>query len=144
MIRHQNVVASYLVLTKDRKILLMKRYNTGYEDGNYSLIAGHVEKGETFTNAIIRESFEEANIKVKAENLKVIHIMHRKSFDSERVDVFFSVSKWQGKLENKEPHKCSEFIWSEIDEIPTNTVGYIKEALLHIKNNVFYSEFGWS
>ena len=54
--RHTNIPASYLVLFDHNKVLLLRRFNTGYEDGNYSLIAGHVEEGETFTKCIIREA----------------------------------------------------------------------------------------
>jgi NADH pyrophosphatase NudC (nudix superfamily) len=56
--RHQNIVAAYLVLKKKNKVLLLKRHNTGYEDGNYSVIAGHVEPGESFRQTIIREAQE--------------------------------------------------------------------------------------
>jgi len=141
--RHQNVPASYLILFENNKTLLLKRFNTGYEDGNYSLIAGHVEKGESFTNAIIREAYEEANIKLEAENLKVVHIMHRKSIDSERVDVFFTADKWEGEVKNKEQHKCLDLAWFELNRIPENTVLYIKDAIYKTKNNIFYSEYGW-
>lgn len=143
MSRNQNIPASYLFIMQNNKILLLKRQNTGYEDGNYSLVAGHVEEGETFTEAVIREAYEEANIKLKSEDLKVIHVMHRKSSDSIRVDVFFTASRWEGKIENKEPHKCSELTWFDLEKIPQNTILYIKEAIDKMQNKIFYSEFGW-
>jgi hypothetical protein len=37
--RHTNIPASYLILMKDNNVLLLRRFNTGYEDGNYSMIA---------------------------------------------------------------------------------------------------------
>jgi len=55
--RNQNVPASYLVLFKENKVLLLKRFNTGYEDDKYSMIAGHVDEGESFSEAIIREAY---------------------------------------------------------------------------------------
>ncbi|OIO18541.1 MAG: hypothetical protein COY69_00490, partial [Candidatus Magasanikbacteria bacterium CG_4_10_14_0_8_um_filter_32_14] len=61
--RHQNTPASFLVLIKNNKVLL-RRFNTKYEDGNYSMIAGHVDQGKTFTQCIIREAKEEADIKM--------------------------------------------------------------------------------
>ena len=140
---HQNIPASYLFLLKDKKVLLLKRCNTGYEDGNYSMIAGHVEEGETFTDAIIREAYEEANIRLKAEDLKVVHVMHRKSIDSERVDVFFAADKWDGSIENKEFHKCMELSWIDVENLPQNTVLYIKDAIQKIEDKIFYSEYGW-
>jgi len=54
--RHMNIPASYLVLINDEeKVLLLRRYNTGFKDGMYSLVAGHVDEGENFTQALIRE-----------------------------------------------------------------------------------------
>jgi len=46
------VPAAYLVLRDGHNILLLRRFNTGYEDGKYSMIAGHVEDGETFSTAL--------------------------------------------------------------------------------------------
>ena len=83
------ILAVYLVVIKDGKTLLYLRQNTGYCDGMYSLIAGHVEKGESVTQAMIREAKEEANIDITSKNLKPLCAMHRRS-DSERVDFFIS------------------------------------------------------
>lgn len=144
--RHTNVPASYLVLIKNNKILLLKRLNTGFEDGNYSVIAGHVEKGESFTQCVIREAKEEAGIILNPKDLRVAHVMHRDSktnFDNERVDVFFTALKWKGIIENKEPDKCSDLSWFDIDNLPKNTVAYIKQVISDIRNNIFYSEDGW-
>ena len=141
--RHQNITASYLVLLKENKILLLKRHNTGYEDGNYSFVAGHVDEGETFTQAIIREAYEEANLTIEEKDIHVAHIMHRKAKDSQRVDVFFLAKKWKGNLVNKEPHKCSNIDWFDLEKIPKNVIPYIQEVIKNIKDKTFYSEFGW-
>lgn len=144
--RHKNIPASYLVLIKDNKILLQKRFNTGYEDGKYSMVAGHVDEGETFTEAIIREAEEEAGIILKPENLKASHVMHRDSGseeNNERVDVFFTAEKWGGEVENKEPHKCDDLSWFDLNNLPDNVIPYIEQAIDCIKNKVFYSEHGW-
>ena len=42
-IRFQMPVAVHLLLVKDNKVLLLRRFNTGYEYGNYSVVAGHVD-----------------------------------------------------------------------------------------------------
>lgn len=144
--RHHIIPASYLALIKDNKILLLRRYNTGYEDGNYSMIAGHVEKNETFTQCVIREAKEEAGILLRPDDLKVIHVMHRNSGaneNNERVDVFFLAEKWDGKIINKEPRKCDNVSWFDLNNIPKNVLPYIGKAIEGIKNKTCYSEHGW-
>ncbi len=146
--RNKVVPASYLVLRKDGKILLLRRFNTGYEDGNYSVVAGHVDAGETFTSTIVRESKEEAGIDVDPADLRVVHVMHRDSGESdglnERVDVFLEANAWQGEIENKEPHKCDDLSWFDMTDLPENVIPYIRKAVECIRDGVFYSEYGWN
>ena len=141
--RHVNIPASYLILRRNNQILLSKRFQTGYEDGKYSMIAGHVDPGESFSQTIIREAKEEAGIILYPDDIKVIHIMHRNAFDAERIDVFFGATKWEGEIENLEPHKCRELAWFSIDDLPDNIISYVKKALSYIDKDVFYSEYGW-
>ena len=51
-----HIPESHLYLVQDNTVLLMRRCNTGYQDGRYGLVAGHVEPGEDFIDAIIREN----------------------------------------------------------------------------------------
>jgi len=142
--RHKIIPASYLVLLKDNKVLLLRRFNTGYEDGKYSMVAGHVDAGETFTGCIVREAEEEAGIILDPKDLRVVHIMQRitgETENGERVDAFFAAEKWGGEIVNKEPHKCDDLSWFDLDKIPENTISYIKHALNCIKDKIFYSEF---
>jgi 8-oxo-dGTP diphosphatase len=146
--RHREVPASYLILIKDGKILLQRRFNTGYMDGNYSLPAGHVDKGENFTQCIIREAKEEIGIDLKPEYLKATHFMHRLSSpewgdEAYRIDAFFKAEKWEGNPEIKEPNKCDDLKWFNLNSLPENIIPYIKQALNCVSNKIFYSEFGW-
>ncbi len=143
---HQNLPASYLLLIKDNSVLLLRRANTGFEDGNYSLIAGRVDPNETFTQTIIREAEEEAWIILKPEDLDVVHLLHRNSGQAEyneRVDVFFTAQKWQGEIINKEPHKCDDLSWFDLDNLPDNIIPYIKKVIEKTKQAVYYSEHWW-
>ncbi|NCO11946.1 MAG: NUDIX hydrolase [Candidatus Pacebacteria bacterium CG_4_10_14_3_um_filter_34_15] len=142
---HQNIPASYLVLMRGNKILLLRRFNTGYKDGQYSLVAGHVDEGETFTDALIREAREESGLEISRDKVKVVHIMHRRSdFDgSQRVDVFYSVDDFDGEPKNVESHKCDDLSWFDIGQLPENIIPYIRDAISNIQNGIFYSEHGW-
>lgn len=57
-------VTIHLFLVKDDSILLFRRYNTGYEDGNYSVVAGHLDGGETVKEAAVREAKEETGVDI--------------------------------------------------------------------------------
>lgn len=58
-----------IILIKDNKIFLARRFNTGYHGGNYKLPSGHIDGNETVTKAAIREAFEELGVKVKNKDL---------------------------------------------------------------------------
>ncbi len=144
--RFKIIPAVYLVLKKDGKILLSRRYNSEHENGNYSLVAGHIEGDESFRQAMAREAKEEANLVLDVKDLRVVHITHKKktaSDDGERIDIFLIADKWKGELENMEPEKCDDLKWFSINDLPTNMVSYIKHALKQIEENKFYSELGF-
>lgn len=143
--RHMIVPAAYLVLMDDTKILLLRRYNTGYEDGNYSFIAGHVDSGETFTTTMIREAKEEAGIVLRHEHLDIVHVMHRRSTfqNEERLDMFMIARTWEGSITNCEPHKCDDLHWFDIDSLPKNVILYIQHAINNIRRGVYFCEYGW-
>ncbi|MAG44442.1 NUDIX hydrolase [bacterium] len=141
--RFKIIPAVYLYLIKNNKILMQRRFNTGYEDGNYSLVAGHLDGGETCREALVREVKEEANITLSIRDLKVVHVVHRKADDHERVDFFVKANKWQGDPKIMEPHKCDDLKWFALKNLPKNIIPYVKFAINKIQNKVFYSEFGW-
>ncbi len=141
--RHALIPSSYLILKRGNEVLLARRFQTGYEDGKYSVPAGHVEAGETFSEALIREVGEEVGITLDSHQVRLGHIMHRKSSDSERIDVFFVAEVWRGDITNREPEKCDDLDWFAFDQLPENTIPYIRQALMNIQSGVFYSEFGF-
>ena len=143
--RHRVIPASYAIFRQGNKILLQRRKDTGYEDGNYGFVSGHVEAGEAYKNAIVREAKEEAGVRLRPEDLKFVHLMHRHQEDiyNERVDVFFLAERWEGELANMEPHKCDDLSWFDKDNLPENLIPYIREVLRYIDDGIMYSEFGW-
>jgi len=140
--RHNFRSACYVFLCKDNKVLLARRFQTGYKDGQYSTMAGHVEPNETIVDCAIREVKEEAVVAVKAENLKLFHIMNRHS-DYDYLDFFFSCKKWEGKPQIGEPNLCDDLSWCEIDKLPDNTIDYVKEALIYIGKKISFSKYAW-
>ncbi len=140
--RSKFLVAVHLFFLCGKQILLLRRFNTGYEDGSYSVVAGHVDAGETVTQAAMREAAEEVGVVLEPADLHVMHVMNRKSED-ERVDFFIAVQHWTGKITNHEPQKCDDLAWVNMDTLPQNTIPYVKRAIEYYQAGIFYSEFGW-
>lgn len=135
-------VNAYLVLEYEGKILLSLRKNTGYQDGQYSLVAGHVEACESATIAMCREALEEIGIEINPADLKMSLTMHRRT-DRDNIDLFMKCTTWKNKIINNEPHKCETLAFFDYDKIPKNTIPYIVQALQCIKQRISYAEVGW-
>ncbi|HOB94071.1 MAG TPA: NUDIX domain-containing protein [Aquabacterium sp.] len=140
--RFQLIPEVHLVLRRGGQLLLLQRHNTGYEDGNWSLVAGHADGGETLRQATCREAAEEAGLHVDPTDLRLLHVVHRRS-TQERLSFFFTADRWQGTPVNREPHKCSALAWFDDEALPPNMVGYVRHALQRIAAGDLDSEFGW-
>lgn len=141
--RHKLIPTVYLILIKNNRILLLRRYNTGFMDGYYSFPAGHVESDETLTQAMVREAKEEIGVDINKEDLRLIHVMHRKEPNEERINFFFTTEKYEGEPKIKEPHKCDSLSWFNLDNLPNNIIPYIKQVIKDILQKKIYSEYGW-
>jgi len=137
------IPASHLILIRDTKILLLRRFNTGYQDGKYSVVAGHLDGNETFIQAMVREAKEEAGIKINPEDLEIVHIMHRRCPNEERIDFFIQAKSWTGEPTIIEPNKGDNLKWFDLDNLPKNIIPYVKQAIEYVRENVVYSEHGW-
>jgi len=136
--------AVYLILIKDGKTLLARRFKTGWMDGNYSLVAGHLDGNESVFDAMIREASEEAGIKIEKIDLKPLKVLHRMSSDTkEYMDFFFIAEKWEGEPVIKEPNKCDDMGWFPINNLPENTLPYVKEVIENYKDGIPFIESGW-
>jgi len=135
-------VTVHLFFMRGDQILLARRYNTGYRDGEYSVPAGHLDGNETVIAAGIREAKEEIGVTIKADDIAFSSVMHRIEGD-ERVDFFVQVHHWQGEIVNAEPEKCDDLRWVSTDELPENIIPYVQRAITNHLNDVSFDEFGW-
>lgn len=144
--RHRIVPAVYVIFRKDNQVLLLKRANTGYRDGWYSLPSGHLEGGESPRQAGVREVKEEVGVDISADDLQFAHVQHRmaEERDHERVDYFFELHKWQGEVANAEPEKCDELQWAAIDELPSKVIPEVASVLRSVSDHGYYSEAGYT
>lgn len=143
MERFKLVVAVHLILIQDGKILLLRRYNTGYEDGNYSVVAGHIDGNESVIQAMQREAKEEAGITIQQEDLEIVHAMHRKAKDRESIDYFLFCKKYDGEIKIMEKDKCDELKFYDINDLPKNVIPYVRKGIEYYLNGEKLSIYGW-
>lgn len=135
-------VTVHLLFFREGKVLLLRRFQTGYMDGHYSVPAGHLDGGETLTRAALREAKEETGLDLEAADLTFACVLHRNE-DEERVDFFVKVGAWRGEPFNAEPHKCDELRWCKVNALPENTVPYVRQGIHNALTGVPFGEFGW-
>lgn len=143
MTRFPYVGAAYLVLIREGTVLLGRRFQTGFKDGEYGLPSGHLDGNETAREGGAREVREEIGLSIDPEDFAVVHVMHRKAEHDERIDFFMTTARYGGEPTNREPEKCDDLAWFPLDALPTNTVDYVRFALEQIREGKTYSEYGW-
>lgn len=142
--RFKLVPAVALLIKKDNKILLQKRKNTGWNDGNWTLLGGGVDGSETILGAAIREAKEELGIHLTKNDLNVVHVLHCRNKDgTEGITFFLEITQWHGDPSNKEPDRCETIAWFNSNNLPENIADLLPPTLKRIQNKVYYGEWGW-
>lgn len=131
----------HMFFFRDGKVLLLRRFHTGYRDGEYSVPAGHLDGAESVRAAARREAAEEIGVQIAPEDIAFSSVMHRHEGD-ERIDFFVEVREWQGEPFNNEPNKCDELRWATPEALPEKTIPYIRRALENHQKRIRFDEFG--
>jgi len=135
-------VTVHMFFLREKQILLIRRYQTGYMDGHYSVPAGHLDGGEAVRMAAVREAREEVGVQIDPADIHFAGVFHR--FEGEeRVDFFVHVREWNGEPVNAEPGKCDDIRWLDINDLPENTIPYVRRAIENFRAGVMFEEFGW-
>jgi ADP-ribose pyrophosphatase YjhB (NUDIX family)/GNAT superfamily N-acetyltransferase len=141
--RFGQIATSHLLLVQDGCVLLSRRANTGFRDGEYSVPAGHIEPDETARECMVREAREELGLAIHLDDLQVAHVMHRHE-NEHRIDFFWLARRWQGEPEIVEPDKCDGIGWFPLDDLPGNIVPYVRKAIEEYLSGHVYSEMYWT
>ena len=121
-----------------KKILLMKRKNTGTDDGEYELPGGHLEKDEDIFEAMIREINEEILLNIEKKDLSIIHIMHH--FTEQRINFVFSLNGSGLFPKIGEPNKCEKLEWFDLNNLPKQISLKMLKIIDNINKNIFYDK----
>ena len=138
MAKANTIIKARVILYDQGRILLLKQ--TKPNGGNYTLVGGTVESEEYAREALIRESEEEAGIILAAEDLTLVHVMHKRLVGGHRLGLYFKASKWEGQLRAREKEKFKAARWFDLDELPKNMTGTVRKVLKCYRRGIFYSE----
>lgn len=128
-----------LILYHKGEILLLRQ--TKANGGNYTLVGGTIEPGETATQSLIREAREEAGILLRAEDLQLAHVLHKRTRNGHRVTLYFKATRWEGRLRSREPEKFKEVRWFPLKNLPKNLTNTVRHVLAQYRQGKMYSEF---
>jgi 8-oxo-dGTP pyrophosphatase MutT (NUDIX family) len=132
--RFQVVPAAYVVLQRSGQVLLQLRSGTGYRDGHWACAAaGHVEAGESVVEAAVREAREEIDVRIAPADLVPLCAMHRTHGNGravdERVDFFFTCTRFEGSPRLLEQHKSAGLDWFDLAALPDPVVPHERRVL---------------
>jgi len=124
------VPAAYVVFLREgpngAEVLLHLRQGTGYMDGHWATIAGHVEAGESVLAAAVREASEEVGVKIAEADLVPLTVMQRTQNNDdpieERVDFIFTCRLWIGEPRRAELDKSAALGWFPLSDLPSPVV----------------------
>jgi len=118
------------VICKDEKYLLLKRSegSNNYK-GSWEFPGGKFDQNESLENCLIRETFEETNLVLKAIG-KIFEYRHQDNVREINFHIV-EVSDFEGKIKLSEEHL--EYSWVSIEELENYCLSPIVE--------VYFKEF---
>ena len=133
--RTERVELTVLCLVEDgNKILLQNRIKKDWQ--GYTLPGGHVEKDESFVDAVIRETKEETGLDIK--NPKLVGVKQFPIKCGRYVVLLFKTNEFEGELQSSNEGKMEWIEYKDISKI--KTVDDFEE-LLKVMNSNELSEF---
>ena len=135
-------VVAHVFLLRAGSVLLARRHGTGFLDGAYGPVGGHLDGGEPATVAAARECREEAGIVIDPADLRFLGVVHYASPAGEGVDFFFACSRWAG--EPRPVADGDELRWCPPHELPEGTIPFVRRAIeRHLLGGHQFDEDGW-
>ena len=117
------------------KVLVQEKIDKYYSGVTFP--GGHIEKGEAFADAVIREVFEETGLKISSPVLCGIKDWVNDD-DSRYMVLFYKTDKFEGKIKSSDEGKV---YWLEMDEMKQSNLAEGMEKMLEVFLNENLSEY---
>lgn len=128
-------ITNMCMIYNGTKVLVQEKIDDDYYGVTFP--GGHVEKGESFTDAVIREVYEETGLKIYSPQL--CGIKDWSNDDGSRYMVlFYKTNKFEGKLSSSDE---GEVRWIDLDEMKQMHLAEGMDKMLEVFINENISEY---
>lgn len=105
-----------VIVFKDNKVLIGKRKDTAsHGKGEYSFPGGHVEFGESFEEAIKRETLEESGIEIR--NIKFLCVVNVDLYNKVLIGM---TADWdKGEIITRPEENIGDWQWLDVNDLPS-------------------------
>ncbi len=110
-----------VIIHKGNLSLFMKRKGK-HGDGQWSLPGGKLEFGESIEDCAIREVKEETGLDIKDPKFVYLTNDVFSEHNLHFITILMECDYIGGDFINEEPDKCSEIVWSRIDDISDDSM----------------------
>jgi|JI10StandDraft_1071094.scaffolds.fasta_scaffold01292_24 8-oxo-dGTP diphosphatase len=126
---HTTKVGVGVMIFREGKVLLGKRKSI-FGQGEYCFPGGHLEYGESFEHAVLREAQEETGLVIT--ELRFEYLANNMHYDKHYIQIAYSAVCSVGEPQCLEPDKCEGWDWYPVDALPTPLFRFTNDIVVHI------------
>jgi len=125
-------------LVRDGLLLLGKRKNC-FGEGDWGLPGGHLESGENLGEAVSRELMEETGLVI--HSWKFSNLVNYPQQEKHYLQIGFVAEDFSGEPELKEPDRCFEWKWFDLNDLPLNLfVPHQKQIQAFLNGEIHFTD----
>ncbi len=120
------ILSNMCMVYSGKKAVALNRVDKNW--GGITFPGGHVEKGESFTEAVIREVYEETGLTIESPELCGIKDWPLEN-GGRYIVFFYKTNKFKGELKSSEE---GEVFWADINSLHTMPLASDMEDMINI------------
>lgn len=122
MLQKQIGIGVGLYLFNDEHQLLLGLRKSKHGEGTWCPPGGHLEYGESFEKAAVRETMEETGILAQEKDVSIGGVTNDFFEESGKhyVTIHLIASSFSGESKIMESDKCAQWQWFDLDKLPEN------------------------